>query len=66
MCEYVKKHYGVTAQLGMRVIVNGRPGVIAKDCGQYIGVVFDGDTPDVISRCHPTWRVEYLDSTGVE
>ena len=59
--EYIKDYYGVPAALGRRVIVNGRPGIIAADRGHYIGVNFDSDKPGVISNCHPTWMVEYLD-----
>lgn len=58
-CEYVRDYYNVPAKIGRRVIVNGKPGVIAKDCGNYIGVNFDSDKPGVISQCHPAWCVEY-------
>lgn len=58
-CEYVRDYYKVPAEIGRRVIVNGKPGVIAKDCGHYIGVNFDSDKPGAISHCHPTWKVEY-------
>jgi hypothetical protein len=60
-CEYVKEFYGVPADIGRRVIVNGEPGIIAKDCGNYIGVNFDKDKPGVISNCHPAWEVQYLE-----
>lgn len=59
-CEYVQQYYKVPACIGRRVIVNGRAGVIAEDCGNHIGVTFDDDKPGQISNCHPTWRVEYL------
>lgn len=59
--EYVREAYRVPAEIGGRVVVNGRPGVIVKDCGHYIGVHFSGDRPNHISRCHPLWRVEYLE-----
>ena len=59
--EYIKRHYSVPADIGRRVIVDGRPGIIAEDRGNYIGVNFDSDKPGVISNCHPTWKVEYLD-----
>ena len=59
--EYVIKAYGVLACLGRRVEVDGRPGIIAKDCGGHIGVNFDEDKPGFISYCHPTWRVKYLE-----
>lgn len=58
-CEYVQQYYGVPAVIGRRVMVDGKPGVIAEDCGHHIGVLFDADKPASISPCHPTWRVEY-------
>ena len=58
--EYINKTYGVNACIGRKVMVNGKSGVIAKDCGHYIGVNFNDDKPGVISNCHPTWKVEYL------
>jgi hypothetical protein len=58
-CDYIRRHYGVPADLGRRVTVYGKPGVIAADRGHHIGVVFDGDKPHQISNCHPTDGVEY-------
>ncbi len=58
--KYVRDTYGVPAQIGRRVIVSGRKGIISDDLGQYIGVNFDDDKPSVISPCHPTSEVEYL------
>ena len=58
-CEYVRKTYGVPAEVGMRVRVDGVDGVIAEDLGHYIGVRPDAK-PDVVLACHPTWHVEYL------
>lgn len=58
-CEYVRDNYGVPAELGRRVTIYGKPGVIAADRGHYIGVVFDGDKSHHISNCHPTDGVEY-------
>jgi hypothetical protein len=59
-CEYVRKTYGVPACIGRRVKVEGKPGIIAEDRGNYIGVNFDSDKPGVILNAHPTWKVEYL------
>lgn len=59
--EYIVRNYGVPAEIGRRVVVDGKPGIIAADRGNYIGVNFDEDKPDVIKNCHPTWEVEYLD-----
>ena len=60
-CEYVRATYGVPAEIGRRVIVNGKPGIIAADKGHYIGVNFDSDKPGVVLNAHPTWRVRYGD-----
>ena len=59
--EYVKRHYGVPAGMGIRVVVQGKPGIIAADRGHYIGVNFDEDPPGDIVNVHPTDEVEYLD-----
>lgn len=60
-CKYVKNYYDVPAEIGRRVVVDGKPGIIAEDRGHYLGVNFDSDKPGVISHCHPTWKVEYLE-----
>ncbi len=57
--DYIKQHYAVPAEIGRLVKVNGRSGVIVKDCGHHLGVNFDDDKPGVIRHCHPTWEVEY-------
>lgn len=59
--EYIKKNYGVNPELGMRVEINGRGGVIIKDLGSHIGVNFDDNKLGVCLRCHPTWEVKYFD-----
>src|SRR5687767_8878356 len=59
-CEYVRENYGVPAEIGRRVVVHGKPGIIAADRGNYIGVNFDEDKPGVIKNAHPTSEVEYL------
>lgn len=58
-CKYVREHYGVPAEIGRRVVVYGKRGVIAEDRGHYIGVNFDTDKPGVIHNAHPTSEVEY-------
>ena len=60
-CEYVREHYGVPAQIGRRVMVSGKPGIIIADRGHYIGVNFDDDKPGHVSNAHPTSEVEYLE-----
>lgn len=56
---YIRNYYSVPAEVGRRVEVAGKAGVIAEDRGAYIGVLFDEDEPGTIYPCHPTWRVEY-------
>lgn len=60
-CHYASRYYNVPADIGRRVEVDGKPGIIAEDRGQYIGVNFDSDKPGVVRNCHPTWKVIYLD-----
>lgn len=60
-CEYVRQNYGVPAEIGRRVMVNGKSGIIAADRGHYIGVNFDTDKPGVICNAHPTADVDYLE-----
>lgn len=59
--DYIKRTYDVPADIGRRVVVNGKSGVIVGSSGPHLGVVFDGDKATRISPCHPTWRVEYLE-----
>ena len=58
-CAYVVEHYGVPAQIGRRIIMNGKPGIIAADRGNYIGINLDEDKPGMIVNAHPTWNIEY-------
>lgn len=64
-CEYARDYYGVPAEIGRRVIVGGKPGIIAADRGHYIGVNFDCDKPGVIKNAHPTSEVQYLEMGGI-
>lgn len=64
-CRYVRERYGVPAEISRRVVVDGKPGVIAEDRGAYIGVLFDADPPGQVMPCHPTWRVEYQGMSAV-
>jgi hypothetical protein len=58
-CAYVRQAYGVPADIGRRVTVDGKPGIIAADRGAHLGVTFDDQRPGDIATCHPTWRVVY-------
>lgn len=59
-CEYVNEYYNVPACIGRRVEIDGKPGIVAADRGNHIGVNFDADKPGAISPAHPTWKVKYL------
>jgi hypothetical protein len=54
--DYVRRTYGVPARRGLRVTVDGKPGVITR-ATHYVFVRFDGT--DYSRACHPTWRVDY-------
>lgn len=58
---YVRQRYNVTAEVGGRVIANGKPGIILADRGNYIGVVLDSDLKKRICKYHPTWEIQYGD-----
>jgi len=58
-CDYVRRHYDVTAEIGRSVIANGEPGVIMADRGHYIGVILDSDPKKRIRNYHPTWEMQY-------
>ena len=63
--RYVREYYQVPAVIGMRVIVDRRPGVIVGFAGSDLLAQLD-DTPGIDVPCHPTWRVTYLDPEGKE
>jgi hypothetical protein len=51
------------AYMGMRVEVDGKPGIIVgSNMSQNLDVCFDGEHWK--SNCHPWWRVKYFDSKG--
>jgi hypothetical protein len=63
--EYVRDYYGVPAATGRKVVMNGRPGIIAEDRGHYIGVNFDDQPPGTVVNAHPTWKMTYGDMGAV-
>lgn len=63
-CEYVREYYGVPACIGRRVIAYGKPGIIAEDRGNYIGLLLDEDKPGNVNNYHPTDGIKYLDEIG--
>jgi len=63
--KYIKSYYGISASIGQRVKVDGKPGIIVADQGHHLGVNFDEDKPGAVSNCHPTWRVDYLEMGAI-
>lgn len=63
-CEYVQQYYGVPACIGRRVIAYGKPGIIAEDRGNYIGILLDSDKPGNVNNYHPTDGIVYLEEIG--
>lgn len=60
--DYVKKIYGVPAEIGRRVKHGAsRLGTIVEDRGHYVGVNFDDHKPGVVCNCHPTSELTYLE-----
>ena len=64
-CEYVKEHYGVPSCIGRRVIAYGKPGIIAEDRGNYIGILLDSGKPGNVNNYHPTDGIKYLNEMGL-
>ena len=63
-CEYVSQYYGVPACIGRRVLAHGKPGIIAEDRGNYIGVLLDCDKPQHVNNYHPVDGIVYLEEKG--
>lgn len=57
--SYSSETYGVPSDIGRRVTVYGKPGIITADRGHYIGVTFDIDRPGTIRNAHPVDGVTY-------
>lgn len=60
--QYIKEFYVVPAEMFREVIVDGEKGVITKDLGHRIGVTFYDKNDKTPLPCHPTWKVEYLET----
>jgi hypothetical protein len=58
-CEYARDHYGVPAEIGMKVIAYGKSGIIVEDRGHYLGITLDTEKPGTVNNYHPTDGIEY-------
>lgn len=58
--QRIRDYYGVPAKRGMRVIVDGKPGIITGTTRgpMHLRVRFD-HAPKHTIPTHPTWEVEY-------
>ena len=54
---YIRAVYGVPAQIGGRVTIDGKRGMIAGADGGHLRVLLDADASTVYA--HPTWNVVY-------
>lgn len=59
---YVKNYYKVPVYKDQRVVMDGKPGTVKGDGGQYVQVLFDGDKHAL--PVHPTWRMTYFNPDG--
>lgn len=59
----LRKYRGVPAKRGMRVILDGRPGVITGNMGDGLRIRFDGERRGR-GKHHPWWEVAYLNPDG--
>ena len=57
--QRIRKYYSVPAKRGMKVLVQGVPGVIVgtKSHGFYLSIRLDGEKRCL--TCHPVWAIEY-------
>lgn len=61
--EYIRKTYGVPARRGMRVIADGKEGIITgAKCDCRIRIRLDGYSSS--RPWHPTWHMKYFDDDG--
>lgn len=63
MMEYIRRVYKVPARRGLRVIANGKSGVITGSRGAYLRIRLDGMKKS--HSYHPTWNIDYFSISGV-
>ncbi len=61
--DYINRAYAMNVKIGQRVIAYGKPGVVAADRGNYIGIRLDGEKH--INNYHPTDGLEWPDLQAV-
>ncbi|GAA1208823.1 hypothetical protein [Prauserella alba] len=63
--DYIRRHYGVPAKRGSRVVVDGLPGTITGFRDQYLLVRLDHE-PRRLQLAHATWHLQYPPTTELE
>lgn len=58
--DWIRSRYGVPARLGVKVVFDGRSGVIVALYGGSVHVRLDGGETVPV---HPMWRMEYVAET---
>lgn len=61
---YIRRYYGVPANVGQRVIADGEPGVIVGGKNQYLLIDLDSGREQITGVWHPTWHMAYLGEDG--
>lgn len=61
--QWIRSTYGIPAKRGMRVIADGKPGVITGSRGGYLIIRLDGWEKGNKRAYHPTWEMQYLQGT---
>lgn len=62
--DEIQDTYGVPAEIGMRVLIDGKPAEIVGFSGGRLKVVYEGKTYKGnrwFDYAHPVWEVEYPD-----
>lgn len=57
--EYIRKKYKIPVKRGMKVIAQGRNGIIVGAKNGYLRIRIESKKN--ISSFHPTWEIEYLE-----
>lgn len=61
--EYIQNQRGMPwVRAGMRIEVDGQPGVIKGGMAGNLAVLFDGEKKT--SNAHPGWKTKYFDHRG--
>lgn len=62
--DYIRQYYGVTIEIGQRIMVNGITGTVSRplDHQHYVHFIRDGAKHSEVA--HPTWETVYYNEDG--